>query len=59
MTKKEKIRKLLDEKSSHTRSEELKKYQNEFILKSKVNPRLFDTNIYKQRKINFKDRRGG
>ena len=59
MTKKEKIKKLLDEKPSHARSEELKKYQNEFILKSKVNPRLFDTNIYKQRKINFKDRRGG
>lgn len=57
MTKKEKIKKLLDDKPSYDRSKALTNYQNEFILKSNVNPRLFDTTIVRNKKINFKDRR--
>lgn len=50
MTRKEEIKQLLASKQSYERDQKLRKYCNEFILKSKVNRRLFDWVMSKPRK---------
>jgi hypothetical protein len=54
------LRELLDKKKrSYKEDKELRQLQDKFILKSKVNPRLFDTNFKKtsKRKFNGVERR--
>jgi hypothetical protein len=57
MTRKEKIKQLLDDKRSFERDQELKQHQNYFILKSKVNRRLFDGLPHKSKALPHIDRR--
>lgn len=62
MTRKQRIKELLNkEKRTSEEDKKLRGYQNDFILKSKVNPRLFDCNfekVSKNKKYLGLDRRG-
>lgn len=57
MTRKDKIKQLLSDKRTFERDQELKEHQNYFILKSKVNRRLFDGLPARSKKLPHVDRR--
>lgn len=47
MTRKQRLKELMNQKQSFERDQEIKKIQNEFISKSQVNRRLFD-NVFEK-----------